>query len=430
MNSNDVAVTRNLISFLEKSPTAFQAVDQVEERLKQAGFVPLAEEILPGGRYYVTKNRSALVAFSVPENADSFQIAAAHTDSPMFRLKPEYETENGSYVRLNTEPYGGMNLSSWLDRPLSVAGRVIVRRNGGLETRSVVLNRDLLLIPSVCIHFNRSVNNGYSYNPAVDLPPLAASSGHKGELRLLVAEAAGVLPEEIVGSDLFVYNRMPGTVWGTDEEFFSAPRIDDLMCVYGMLEGFCRAGRDKAVCVLAVFDNEETGSGTKQGAGSMFLRGVLNRIAGALGKDPDRMLESSLMVSADNGHALHPNHPELSDGQNAPKMNGGVVLKTNANQKYATDGVSAALFSEICAKAGVPLQVFANRSDIGGGSTLGTIADQTVPVNTVDIGMAQLAMHSAYETAGCADTSHLIRACEAFFNTAVVCHRDGVYSLR
>ena len=430
MNSNDVAVTRNLISFLEKSPTAFQAVDQVEERLKQAGFVPLAEEILPGGRYYVTKNRSALVAFSVPENADSFQIAAAHTDSPMFRLKPEYETENCFYVRLNTEPYGGMNLSSWLDRPLSVAGRVIVRRNGGLETRSVVLNRDLLLIPSVCIHFNRSVNNGYSYNPAVDLPPLAASSGHKGELRLLVAEAAGVLPEEIVGSDLFVYNRMPGTVWGTDEEFFSAPRIDDLMCVYGMLEGFCRAGRDKAVCVLTVFDNEETGSGTKQGAGSMFLRGVLNRIACALGKDPDRMLESSLMVSADNGHALHPNHPELSDGQNAPKMNDGVVLKTNANQKYATDGVSAALFSEICAKAGVPLQVFANRSDIGGGSTLGTIADQTVPVNTVDIGMAQLAMHSAYETAGCADTSHLIRACEAFFNTAVVCHRDGVYSLR
>lgn len=430
MNSNDVAVTRNLISFLEKSPTAFQAVDQVEERLKQAGFVPLAEEILPGGRYYVTKNRSALVTFSVPENADSFQIAAAHTDSPMFRLKPEYETKDGFYVRLNTEPYGGMNLSSWLDRPLSVAGRVIVRRNGGLETRSVVLNRDLLLIPSVCIHFNRSVNNGYSYNPAVDLPPLAASSGHKGELRLLVAEAAGVLPEEIVGSDLFVYNRMPGTVWGTDEEFFSAPRIDDLMCVYGMLEGFCRAGRDKAVCVLTVFDNEETGSGTKQGAGSMFLRGVLNRIACALGKDPDRMLESSLMVSADNGHALHPNHPELSDGQNAPKMNGGVVLKTNANQKYATDGVSAALFSEICAKAGVPLQVFANRSDIGGGSTLGTIADQTVPVNTVDIGMAQLAMHSAYETAGCADTSHLIRACEAFFNTAVVCHRDGVYSLR
>lgn len=430
MNSRDVAVTRNLISFLEKSPTAFQAVEQVEARLKQEGFVPLAEKIVPGGRYYVTKNRSALVAFSVPEQADSFQIAAAHTDSPMFRLKPEYEMENGTYVRLNTEPYGGMNLSSWLDRPLSVAGRVVVRRNGGLETRGVVLNRDLLLIPSVCVHFNRSVNSGYAYNPAVDLLPLAASTGHKGELRRLVAEAAGVLPEEIVGSDLFVYNRMPGTVWGTDEEFFSAPRIDDLMCVYGMLEGFCLAQREKAVCVLAVFDNEETGSGTKQGAGSLFLRPILRRVAAALGKDLDVMLESSLMVSADNGHALHPNHPELSDGQNAPKMNGGVVLKTNANQKYATDGVSAALFSEICAKAGVPLQVFANRSDVAGGSTLGTIADQTLPINTVDIGLAQLAMHAAYETAGCADTAHLIGACEAFFNTAVICHRDGDYSLR
>lgn len=438
MHIESIKTTKDLIAFIENSPTAFQCVETVSSMLDAAGFTALSAGdawTLEGGRgYYLTVNGSALIAFRTPTVAPkSFRVAASHSDSPTFALKYEYESESqGHYLRLNTERYGGMILSSWLDRPLSVAGRIVVRDAEGFSSRSVKVDRDLVLIPNVAIHQNRSVNEGYKYNPAVDLMPLYGEGGAKGKLKETVAEAAGVSADEIVSMDLYLYCRTAGTVWGADDAFFSAPRIDNLMCAYGTLRGFLDAepaDGDAAVSVYAVFDNEETGSSTKQGAGSTVLRDVLTRIAEAFGTDVRQMLASSFMVSADNGHARHPNHPELSDAQNAPYMNGGVVLKVNASQKYATEALSAALFEEICDRAGVPVQRFANRSDMLGGSTLGSISDTVVPLLTVDIGMAQLAMHSCYETAGTADTRLLVRAMREFYETEVGSRGDGSYRL-
>lgn len=438
MNIEQKMATEALLRFIEKSPTAYQCVDTVCEMLEGAGFTCLAEgepwTLEAGCGYFLTRNRSAVVAFRMPMCAPrAFRIAASHSDSPTFSLKHEYESElPGKYMRLNTERYGGTILSSWLDRPLSVAGRVVVRDGDGFCSKSVVVDRDLVLIPSVAIHQNRSVNEGYKYNPAIDLMPLYGAGDAKGKLREAVAEAVGVAPDDIVSSDLSLYCRTPASIWGADDAFFSAPRIDNLMCAYGTLRGFLDAlpnADDTMASVYAVFDNEETGSATKQGGGSMLLRDTLARIADAVGRVLPVMLSSSFMVSADNGHARHPNHPELSDAQNAPYMNEGVVIKMNASQKYATDALSAALFSEICARAGVPTQRFANRSDMLGGSTLGSIADTFTPMLTVDIGMAQLAMHSSYETAGTADTDYLIRAMRVFFETELFTSGDGVCRL-
>ncbi len=438
MNSEAIQTTKDLIRFIEKSPTAFQLVDTAEEMLTAAGFTRLsagdAWELDPGKSYYLTYNRSAIIAFRMPKVAPkSFRIAASHSDSPTFALKSEFEAPLGeAYLRLNVERYGGTILSTWLDRPLSVAGRVIVREGDGFRSVGVKVDKDLVLIPNVAIHQNRSVNEGYKYNPAVDLMPLYGEGSAKGDLMETVAEAAGVSRDAIVSSDLILYCRTPGSVWGADDVFFSSPRIDNLMCAYGTLRGFLDArpeDSDAAVSVYAVFDNEETGSATKQGGGSAILRDLLARVAESAGADVRRLFASSFMVSADNGHASHPNHPELSDAQNAPYMNGGVVVKENASQKYATEAMSAALFTEICDRAGVPVQHFANRSDMLGGSTLGSISDTWVPLLTVDIGMAQLAMHSCYETAGTADTLYLSRAMRAFYETEVSESGDGSYRL-
>lgn len=435
MNQENLAVTRELIEFIRRSPTAFQAAETISAMLEEAGFVRLSEggpwNLKPGGRYFLTRNLSSVAAFRIPEeDADSFMIAASHTDSPTFKLKNNCEDEAcGKYLRLNTERYGGMILSTWFDRPLSLAGRVILRDGGRFTAKSVVVDRDLLLIPSVAIHFNRQANDGMKIDPSVDTVPLFSTPEGKGALRKIIAEASGASEDQLAGMDLFLYNRTPGSIWGAGEEFFSAPRIDNLMCAFGTLRGFLSAEPGRTVQVYAAFDNEETGSDTKQGAGSMLLRDTLDRIAESLGKDLRRMLAASFMLSADNGHARHPNHPELSDAENAPYMNEGVVIKTNAAQKYTTDGLSSALFAEICRRAGVPVQQFANRSDLAGGSTLGGISNTKVPLNTVDIGLAQLAMHSSYETAGCADAAYLIRAAGEFYRSAIETAGDGTYTL-
>ncbi|HXK77283.1 MAG TPA: M18 family aminopeptidase [Oscillospiraceae bacterium] len=434
MNQENLVVTRELIDFIRKSPTAFQAAETISAMLEEAGFVRLSEggewRLKPGGCYYLTRNLSSVAAFRIPETADSFMIAASHTDSPTFKLKNSYEDEAcGKYLRLNTERYGSSLFSTWFDRPLSLAGRVILKDGDRFTAKSVSVDRDLLLIPSVAIHFNRQTNDGMKIDPSVDTVPLFSTPERKGALRRIVAEAAGAPEEQLAGMDLFLYNRTPGCIWGADNEFFSAPRIDNLMCAFGTLKGFLSAEKGRAVQVYAAFDNEETGSDTKQGAGSMLLRDTLARIAESLGKDLRRMLASSFMLSADNGHARHPNHPELSDAENAPYMNEGVVIKTNAAQKYTTDGLSAALFTEICRRADVPVQQFANRSDLAGGSTLGGISNTKVPLNTVDIGLAQLAMHSSYETAGCADAAYLIRAARECYESALETSGDGVYTL-
>ena len=424
--------TPSLLQFIDKSPTAFQAVDSVCDRLQNEGFIHLNEtdnwQLSPGKGYYLTRNHSSVIAFRIPEETPtSFLISASHTDSPMFKLKPSFEAPGvHSYMRLNTEVYGGTILSSWLDRPLSLAGRVIVKQGEQFRSTSVCIDKDLLLIPSVAIHFNRTVNSGYAFNAAVDMLPLFTQDDHaSGKLLELIASVANCKPDEIVGTELFVYNRIPATVWGVSEEFFSAPRIDNLMCAFSTLEGFVSAKNDSAVAVYFSADNEETGSATKQGAGSVFLSDVLDRICENLGLDKRMMLASSMMVSADNAHAKHPNHPELSDANNAPLMNGGVVIKSNASQKYATDGMSLALFAEICKRCNVPYQFFANRSDMPGGSTLGSISNTCVPLLTVDIGMAQLAMHSAYETAGCMDVDYLVTAMTEFYSSTLCVVSDG-----
>ena len=433
---NSKKVTSGLLQFIEHSPTAFHAVEQIGERLIGEGFTRMEEgaewNLSMGGKYFVTRNQSSVVAFRMPVGMPQQAIVtASHTDSPMFKLKQSHSSPAfGTYLRLNTEVYGGTILSSWLDRPLSVAGRVVLNRDGKFMTRTVKIDRDLVLIPNVAIHMNRSVNSGYAWNPAVDMLPLFSMEKGGRSLKQLLAEELRCKEDEIAGSDLFIYNRMQGSIWGADEEFFSAPRIDNLMCAYGTLCGFCEAqDMPNSLQVYFSADNEETGSATKQGAGSRFLSDVFDRICESVGADRRRLLASSFMVSADNGHARHPNHPELSDGENAPRLNGGVVVKTNAAQKYTTEAVSSVVFEAVCREANVPVQRFANRSDQPGGSTLGSISNTVLPVCTVDIGMAQLAMHSAYETAGVADTAHLIAAIRTLYETEIIFEGDGVFQM-
>ena len=310
----------SLFEFLKKSPTAFHAVDALCGMLEADGFQALAEcdrwRLERGKKYFVTRNRSSLIAFTIPrEESRSFRIIASHSDSPTFRIKENAELEvRGKYVQLDVERYGGMIFSSWFDRPLSVAGRVLVRTEEGISTRLVNIDRDLVMIPNVAIHMNREVNNGYKYNAQVDLMPLFGDASAKGSFRRLIAEACGVQEADVLGSDLYLYNRMGGTVWGANEEFMSAGRLDDMECAYSSVRALTGAMSDAAhVNVCCVFDNEEVGSGTKQGADSTFLSDVLSRAANALGMDSEdycRALAGSFMLSADNAHATHPNHPE------------------------------------------------------------------------------------------------------------------------
>lgn len=428
--------TKQLLSFIENSPTAYQTVDSAAKILKEQGFIRLgaqqAWELVPNQGYYTVQNGTSIIAFRMPAGkVASLMLAASHSDSPTFKLKAICEADAcGDYVKLNTERYGGMIMSTWLDKPLSVAGRLVVKQDGAIKTVNVKVDRDLVLIPNVAIHQNRKHNDGFAFNAQTDMMPLYGMASAKGSLMATVAEAAGVDAESVIGSDLYLYNRTPGSIWGAENAFFSAPRIDNLMCAYGTLMGLLGAKQaENALQIWACFDNEETGSRTKQGAGALWMRDVLERVCEASGVDLRRILPTSMMLSADNAHAKHPNHPELSDAQNAPRMGGGVVIKANASQSYATDGISCALFSEMCKREGVPTQNFANRSDSPGGSTLGSIADTLLPINTVDIGMAQLAMHSSYETAACADTEHVINASRAFFETEIRLDVQGNYTI-
>ena len=415
---------KKLLKFIQKSPTAFQAVEEMSQRLQKEGFKELKEEkhwdLKAGGNYFVTRNHSAVIAFSIPKKpAWKFHIMASHSDSPALKIKenPEMEVEK-AYIKLNVERYGGMLLAPWFDRPLSVAGRLIVRKNGEIQEKLVAVDKELLVIPNLAIHMNREVNDGYKYNVQKDMLPLYSDYDGKGSFMKLMAAEADVAEEDILGHDLFLYDRTPGTVWGANEEFISAPRLDDIQCAFASLEGFLRGERKESIAVHCVLDNEEVGSTTKQGAASTFLKDTLMRINMGLGRTQEEYLMTladSFMVSADNAHALHPNHTDKTDPVNRPVLNGGIVIKYNANQKYCTDGVSAAIFKDICDRAEVPYQIFVNRSDMAGGSTLGNISNTQVPMKTVDIGLAQLAMHSIYETTGAKDTESLAKAAAVLF---------------
>lgn len=419
-------VSQELAQFLEGSPSCFHAVENMKNSLLTEHFLQLHEnqkwQIKPGGKYFVIRNSSSLIAFTIPGHGfSSMRIMASHGDSPAFKIKenPELETD-GHYIRLNVERYGGMLFAPWFDRPLSVAGRVIVKdpASGTFLTKLVNIDRDLVLIPNLAIHMNREANSGYKYNAQKDMLPLYGDLTAKGTFMKVTAEAAGVAESDILGHDLFLYNREKASIWGASGEFISCGRLDDLQCAFASLKGFLAGDKDEHLAVHCVFDNEEVGSGTKQGAASTFLYDTLTRIHDCLGltrEDYLIHLADSLMISADNAHAVHPSHTDKADPTNRPYINDGVVIKFNAGQRYCTDGVSAAVFRDICRAADVPVQTFVNRSDMAGGSTLGNISCTQVALDTVDIGLPQLAMHSPYETAGVKDTGYLIRAAREFF---------------
>ena len=417
---------RALCDFLDASHSLYHARSYLEEILEQQGYSRLSEgsawTLVPGGKYYVCRGGSAVLAFRIPEQkAAGFLISAAHTDRPTFKLKENGELE-GAYPRLAVERYGGQILAPWLDRPLSLAGRVLVETPEGAQVKLVDIDKDLLLIPNVAIHMNRQVNDGYKWNPVSDVLPLLAGPESKGKFQQLLEQAAG---GRILSHDLFLYIRQKASVWGLDDAYLSAAALDDLECVWGCFQGFLKAGKSGSIHLFCALDSEEVGSCSAQGAGSTLIADTVARIAAALGRDVRELLAQSFLVSADNAHAQHPNHPELSDGGNAPVMGKGIVIKFNANLRYCTDGLSAAVMRTVCAKAGVPTQNYYNRPDIPGGSTLGCISIGQVSVPTVDIGLPQLAMHSCYETAAVADAIYLEDAMEQYFGSTLELDEAG-----
>ena len=428
----------DLVEFLQESVTPFHAAATAESWLRAAGFTRLEEadywNLEPGKGYYTTRNGSSVVAWRVPDHAiGGWRIVASHSDSPTWKIKTDI-VENDGCRRLSVEGYGGMIMSTWLDRPLTVGGRVIVKTEDGIESRLVCIDRDLLVIPSLAIHFQRDINKGHTFNPQVDMQPLWGPAGSR-TLTDLVAEELGVATADILDSDLQLVTRQAPTQIGPDGEFFMAPRIDDLECAATTLLGFLDAAAETdSACapVWAMLDNEEVGSSSRMGAQSSYLRDVLDRIVDAIphsGQAMHRAMANSFMLSADNAHATHPNFPQKSDPCAPVRLGGGVVLKYNASQKYTTNAVSGAIFRAICEKADVPVQVFTNRADEAGGSTLGNLQSHTLPIPMADIGLAQLAMHSAVETASVADAEAMTKAVAAFYRVHLRALGDGTYTL-
>lgn len=430
----DVALAEELIDFIQKSPSMLHTAATIRTYLDEAGFTYLPEtaawEVRPGGSYYTCRNNSSVIAWKVGEKLNDeassyhFQLAASHSDSPTFKLKTACELDGpSSYLRLDTEAYGGMIDYTWFDKPLSLAGRVLVRDGARIESRLVSLDRDVALIPSLAIHMNRAMNEKFSPNRASDLCPImSAGDCTVGTVDALVAEALGVAPEQIVARDLFLVNRQRPCVWGAASEFVSSPKLDDLACAFTSLKALLASDNQCDVSVYCCFDNEEVGSNTKQGAMSTLLADTLGRINAALGKNEEalrRAIAGSMLVSCDNAHAVHPNQSDKSDALNRCVLNGGIVVKEAANQKYCTDAFSRAVFAAVCADAGVPVQVFANRSDMAGGSTLGNLSNTQVSMHAVDVGLPQLAMHSSYETGGTRDVALAIAAVKAFYDADV-----------
>lgn len=428
---------QRLIDFLAESPVNFLAVDAVSRRLDAAGFVRIdasqpMPELRAGDKLYVTKNDSSIYAFVIgkkPMAEAGFHVICSHCDSPCFRIKPNAELMRGGMLSLNTEVYGGPIMSTWFDRPLSLAGRVIMRGTDALHpvSRLLHIRRPLLVIPNLAIHFNRQVNDGVKLSRQKDMLPLMANyitdeMQRDGVLLTLIASELGVDKNDILDFDLYLYDVAPACTVGLNQEFISGGRLDDLSMAHASLEALLGATADcpvpETTRIMAVFDNEETGSQTKQGAGSPFLRCMIERIVMAQGgtlDDTYRAIEQAFMISADNAHAWHPNYSEKYDPTNHPVLGGGPVIKLNAAQKYATDAVSAAIFAAICRDAGVPCQYFVNHSDCAGGSTLGNILASSLPLRGVDMGNGVLGMHSVRETGSVADHIYCIKAFQEFY---------------
>lgn len=423
-----IRTSKELFSFIDDSHSMFHSVLAIRKMLDEKGYTYLPEtgvwKIEKSGKYYTVRNHSSLIAFRVGSKLEKYQfrMTAAHSDSPTFKIKNVAELNGpGEYLRLDTEGYGGMIDSTWFDRPLSVAGRVLINTGKKVETRLLYIDKDILMIPNVAIHFNREINSGYKYNHQVDLLPLfSAGELKKGAFDQMIADELGVKAEDILGKDLFLVNRQKGMIWGYADEFISSPKLDDLQCAFAALKGFLDSENENTVSLYACFDNEEVGSNTEQGAMSTFLKTVTERINDSLGYNRDAYYQAvarSFLVSCDNAHAVHPNHGEKTDSVNCSYMNKGPVIKENASQRYTTDACSRAVFTKICREAGVPVQYFANRSDMPGGSTLGNLSNIQVSVHAVDIGLPQLAMHSSFETAGVKDTEYAIQALKAYYSS-------------
>ena len=431
------ADVQGFLKFVQASPSAFHAVAAAVKLLEEKGFAPLKErdpwQLVPGGKYYVTRNLSSLIAFTVPTDGQGpFRIVASHSDSPTWKIKELDGGKDAVFARAETEGYGGMIMPTWLDRPLSVAGRILVRTEDGVRSVLVHPDRALACIPNLCIHFDHEVNKGKNYNPQVDLQPIFGAAGTT--LRQVLAEEAGVRAEDILDSDLMLCTCEQAVRVGLKGEYFMSGRIDDLECAYTTLWGFLqgRGEEEGRGDIWVMFDNEEVGSSSRQGAQGTLMADVLARIEEKLGVTREQSIRActnSLLLSADNGHATHPNHPEKSDPAHPVTLGGGVLLKSNARQTYTTSGLTGAAFSAICQKAGVPVQFASNRADVPGGSTLGNLLGHQILIPMVDIGLAQLAMHSSMETASCIDAEYMAKAVAEFYNTPISQPKDGEWKL-
>lgn len=422
----------SLLQFMDASVCNFLAVDTIKQMLSKNGYVEKRIEqplqCQPGDKFFVTKNDSAIFAIKIgsrPISETGFKIITAHSDSPCFRIKPHPEMLSGDrLVRLNTEVYGGPILYTWFDRPLSLAGRVILRGESALKpvTRLLKIDEPILMIPHLAIHFNRSVNEGNALSKQKDMLPIltriSESLSANGLLVNYIAKSLNVAVDDILDFDMFLYNTQPATLTGLNKEFVMSGRLDDLSMAHAAITAIIEATDDDATCISAIFDNEETGSGTKQGAHSPVLSNLLRRIAECQGVNFDGFCQAvgrSFMISADNAHAFHPNYAEKYDPTNHPALGGGPVIKINANCKYMTDAHSAAIFKSLCNEAGAPCQYFVNHSDVAGGSTLGNIFTGQLDIEGVDVGNPLLAMHSACETGSTDDHINMIRAFKQFF---------------
>lgn len=427
-----------MISLLSSSYSAFHAVKNIEGELISHGFERLDEKenykLSCGGKYYVKRNDTSIIAFHIPKDVNlsslRFLISATHNDSPTFKLKPQPILNVMNLMMLETEPYGGGIYSTWMDRPLTIAGRVMVLSDKGLESKLLYIDEDLLEIPNVAIHMNRNINSNASYNANVDMRPIFSMKKENFSFDKYLLEKLGLGEDyQVVSHDLYLVNREHPTLLGAEKEFLGSGRLDDLSSAYSALFGFLDAENKEAISVFASFDNEEVGSLTKQGANSTFLQETLRRIVlclGGKGDDYERTIASSMMLSIDNAHANHPNHLEYSSPTTKVVLNGGVVIKYNANQTYTSDAYSASLVKALMMKHHLSYQEYTNRSDLRGGSTLGNLSNAEVSLTCVDIGLPQLAMHSSYEILGVKDIDDMVTLCQAYFESDMDLRKDCI----
>ena len=422
------------LKFIKKSPSKFHAVNEIENMLNDNGFIKLDEKkdfkVECGKKYYISRNMSSIIAFTIPNVVETygFNIAAAHTDSPTFKLKPNFEYELSNHNMLNTEVYGGPILNTFFDRPLDIAGRVLVRTNDGIETKLLSFDKFMCVIPNLCIHFNRNVNKGVELNPQIDCIPMLGNS--EGSLIDLIAKKLDVKKEDIISHDLYLAILDRGMIGGLNNDLIMAPQIDNLECAFALTKSLINGKvKDNTINVMALFDSEEIGSMTRTGADSKFLEDTLFRISTSLGNDLNKhiiALNNSFMVSADNAHALHPSYVSKYDPTNRAYMNSGIAIKSAARGSYTTDAYSEAVFKSICDKASAKYQSITNRSDIPGGGTLGAISLSHISIPSVDIGLPQLAMHSAMETCGKNDLDDMINAITEYYSVHLSFQGDKI----